>query len=61
MAKVDMERTSTLHDCGEPMSYNLRFDSDFCIKCDVWLNIQCGDEECYYCVDRSEKPSQTEE
>ena len=60
MAKSELLREESLHECGDPRRYNAHFDSHFCVKCDAWLESQCSDALCGFCSDRPEKPSQTD-
>lgn len=43
--------------CGKLLKYNKDHDAAFCIKCDIWTDIQCGDPYCGFCKDRPPKPS----
>lgn len=42
--------------CGKPKDYFERYDAYGCISCGVWLESQCKDPNCEYCVGRPEKP-----
>ncbi len=43
--------------CQGNSSYDELFDSVYCVKCNVWLEKICSDDNCYYCRTRPEKPS----
>lgn len=45
-------------ECGSKCYYSNNFDCYFCHKCDKWQELKCTDKECYYCVNRPEKPSE---
>lgn len=60
MAKTDEFAVRHFHKCGKENRYNKHFDAYFCQKCDVWLELQCGDEFCEFCKDRPKKPSETD-
>ena len=42
---------------NDKISYDEKHDSAYCEACDVWLEDTCGDENCFYCKDRPDKPS----
>ncbi len=42
--------------CKSKLSYNERYDVRFCPKCNIWLEDNCGDTDCFYCANRPEKP-----
>ena len=44
------------HDCGMKRIYNNYYDSDFCIKCNKWLEEKCPNKKCCFCHDRPKKP-----
>lgn len=44
------------HECGSCVEYSDRHDALYCPKCDEWLEKQCNDSECQFCVGRSAKP-----
>lgn len=43
-------------DCGEYASYNERHDCHFCKACNIWMEANCGDKDCFYCLNRPEFP-----
>lgn len=46
------------HDCKDHEQYSHKHDGYFCPVCDIWLESQCNDPECDYCVGRPEHPSE---
>lgn len=40
------------------IKYSGIHDAYYCETCDIWLEQKCKDDDCEYCVDRPEKPSQ---
>lgn len=42
--------------CNSKLSYNEKWDSYYCYKCNVWTEKQCDDPKCFYCPNRPEKP-----
>lgn len=42
---------------GKP-EYNEKRDAHFCMRCDVWLEKNCGDVLCVFCNNRPVKPSE---
>ena len=45
--------------CKEEGRYSEGYDVVFCETCDIWLESACSDENCEFCRDRSERPSQS--
>lgn len=45
--------------CNGVLNLNPMYDAYFCPKCDTWAEKKCTDENCYFCVGRPDKPSQT--
>jgi len=43
-------------ECIGRLSYNERYDSFYCDKCNIWQEKACGDEKCWYCKDRPQRP-----
>lgn len=43
---------------GDRKARDVRYNSYFCLICDVWLERACNDPACPYCPGRPEKPSQ---
>lgn len=43
---------------GSNCYFNKQYDAWFCSKCNVWLERKCPDEDCEYCKDRPDKPSE---
>jgi hypothetical protein len=39
-----------------PTHYNKKHDAHYCPDCNIWLESQCIDPECEYCVGRPDKP-----
>lgn len=39
------------------ISYDERYDADYCPKCNEWLEKQCSDSDCFYCRSRPERPT----
>ena len=44
--------------CGCELTRNEKHDANFCKVCDKWAENKCGDDTCYYCADRPDKPSE---
>lgn len=44
--------------CGSEVQYNSRHDAYYCELCNKWLERKCDDQNCEFCNDRPEKPSQ---
>ncbi len=42
--------------CKGKTFYNERYDSNYCKACNIWLEDNCGDTDCFYCASRPEKP-----
>ena len=45
--------------CGCPkgnQGYSDQYDCYYCKSCNKWLETECGDKECQYCVDRPLRP-----
>ena len=42
--------------CGCLQIHHDKFDAYFCPQCNEWLEVKCGDPDCEYCKDRTEKP-----
>ena len=42
--------------CSSRTVYHDTYDAAFCPKCNRWLESQCGDPKCGYCVRRPERP-----
>ena len=42
--------------CLMLLDYNERWDAYYCSKCNEWVEKQCSDAECYYCVGRPKNP-----
>jgi len=36
--------------------YNEQYDAYHCTKCKIWIEKQCGDTRCGFCVNRPENP-----
>ena len=43
--------------CLDLIAYNDEYDSIYCVTCNEWRDMACGDPTCDYCADRPEKPS----
>jgi hypothetical protein len=43
--------------CGEELSYSVEDDCLYCESCNEWKEKKCGDSDCTFCTNRSEKPS----
>ncbi len=41
----------------EDLKFSEIHDCNFCPLCDVWTETACNDEECFFCRERPEKPS----
>lgn len=39
--------------CGRIVSYSQRYDAFFCMPCNSWLEEQCTDPACEFCVGRA--------
>jgi hypothetical protein len=48
------------HNCNEIGKYSELFDAYFCKKCGIWLEKNCGDPKCLFCLNRPNKPSEIE-
>lgn len=48
---------SVCQKCKWDRIYSHDYDAYFCINCDEWLEIQCGEPNCEYCDKRPIKPS----
>ncbi len=42
--------------CKGAAKFSERYDSSYCVKCNIWLENNCGDKDCYYCASRPEFP-----
>ena len=42
--------------CGRVVSYSQRYDSYFCMPCNVWLEQQCSEPSCEFCAGRANEP-----
>lgn len=42
--------------CDTLRGYSYRFDSFFCVRCDVWIEPTCADAKCMFCAKRPAKP-----
>jgi hypothetical protein len=42
--------------CETPISYSERFDSYYCLPCNVWLEERCVDPLCKACAHRPIRP-----
>jgi hypothetical protein len=42
--------------CGRLVSYSQRYDSYFCMPCNLWLEQQCSEPLCEFCMGRSKEP-----
>lgn len=42
--------------CGRRVSYSQRYDAFFCMPCNAWLEEQCTDPACEFCVGRASEP-----
>jgi len=45
------------HYCEHELSYSKEHDAKYCRICDIWVEIECGDPDCNFCIGRPEKPS----
>jgi len=36
--------------------YNIQFDAWYCRPCGVWIEDECGGEDCEFCGERPERP-----
>ncbi|MFC1454747.1 hypothetical protein ACFLQI_01520 [Candidatus Undinarchaeota archaeon] len=43
-------------ECGETTIFSFDHDDFFCPKCNKWIGRNCGDPECGFCKNKSEKP-----
>ena len=43
--------------CKLSRIYSDKYDSYFCMNCDVWIESKCKDLNCDYCSERPAKPS----
>jgi hypothetical protein len=46
------------HKCHGESKYNERWDARHCLGCNIWLEGPCESPDCFYCVDRPEKPNE---
>lgn len=46
----------TCPNCQRETCYDEQFDSNFCKECNIWVSQTCGDEQCYFCVNRPKTP-----
>lgn len=44
--------------CKSHLNYDERWDSYFCVVCEIWTEKKCDDLSCYFCSNRPEKPSE---
>jgi hypothetical protein len=42
--------------CRRVVSYSQRYDSYFCMPCNLWLEEQCSEPRCEFCAGRAEEP-----
>ncbi len=42
--------------CKAKTFYNERYDANYCKTCNIWLEDNCGDKDCFYCASRPEFP-----
>ena len=42
--------------CGHEEIYNAEYDAHYCGICNIWVDVQCEDPQCCYCIDRPETP-----
>lgn len=42
--------------CRRVVSYSQRYDSYFCMPCNLWLEEQCSEPQCEFCAGRAEEP-----
>ncbi len=42
--------------CQNGLSHSERFDSDYCKKCNVWIEMTCDDPGCGFCSKRPDHP-----
>ena len=47
------------HGCGQLAEYSPKYDSWYCINCNIWLEEKCSDPLCEFCSVRPEMPSET--
>lgn len=55
---LESDRPYNCKTCEEDLFYSDEFDAFFCKKCDVFKEKNCGDKDCYFCINRPEKPSE---
>lgn len=42
--------------CGRVVSYSQRYDSYFCMPCNLWLEERCSEPACEFCAGRAKEP-----
>ena len=50
------ESRSKCYLCGATASYSKEHDALYCPVCNMWLEDDCGEEDCEFCVGRPESP-----
>lgn len=44
------------YSCNSSLDYSEKWDSYYCINCNVWTEIPCNDPLCQFCSERSDRP-----
>jgi hypothetical protein len=54
-----MDLTSTLC-CQAPKNYSEEHDCYYCQPCNIWVEDQCDDPTCEYCINRPTTPNKND-
>lgn len=47
-----------LHECGQEIEYNEKWDAHYCKECNIWLERGCSDDCLYFhCSERPKCPN----
>ena len=55
---LDVRGRDGCNECGGKILYFMRYDADFCPRCNLWITHNCNDLKCDYCVGRPESPEE---
>ena len=55
---MDIKSVNFCESCGSERQYNNKYDVYYCELCNKWLEDKCSDQDCKFCAERPEKPSQ---
>jgi hypothetical protein len=42
--------------CGNEESFSKEYNTYYCDKCNVWLESECDDPDCDFCLTRPQRP-----